>query len=395
MKLFLKLEAPFEWVRIKGDRVEAFGEVANLDGYPINDEDDVIGVVPGEWVTSHQVTLPAKTRKQFTAALPYALEESISEDIENLHFVCANWKAGEPCTVQVVAKDKMQEWQALANHFRLPIQQLIPDHILLPFHDAANYSIARLSESDAPTGILAAHRDGASVTIDSDLLDVWLMDLPLDSVVAVNDQQLAEQLIKDYPERDFRHWPFGSKMAHWLEYPFLSKLDLWSDRFRPSVSRFNLRRLVLPLALIGIGIFFKFAFDTYKYFALHSELASLRQESRALLAEHVPEVGEVQRGKEREFMQRAIARMGSSQSEEGLHFVLAQIAPTLKQLNVTLSELSFRNSEIIITCVLSDLSQVDTITKQINAKPNLSARLQSSETDEGRIIASYKLVQAI
>jgi len=65
MKLFLKLEAPFEWVRIKGDRVEAFGEVANLDGYPINDEDDVIGVVPGEWVTSHQVTLPAKTRKQF------------------------------------------------------------------------------------------------------------------------------------------------------------------------------------------------------------------------------------------------------------------------------------------------------------------------------------------
>jgi len=80
MKIYLRLEAPFEWVRISGQKVEAFGEVPSLAEYPVSKDDDVYGVVPGDWVTTHRVTLPAKSRKQFNIALPYALEESISED---------------------------------------------------------------------------------------------------------------------------------------------------------------------------------------------------------------------------------------------------------------------------------------------------------------------------
>ena len=81
MKIYLKLEAPFEWVRVNGKQVDTFGEVPSLADYPIADDDDVIGVVAGEYVTTHKVNLPAKTRKQFNAALPYALEEFISEDV--------------------------------------------------------------------------------------------------------------------------------------------------------------------------------------------------------------------------------------------------------------------------------------------------------------------------
>ena len=67
MKIYLNLEAPYEWVKVNGQNVEAFGEVASPDEYPHGEEDHVIGVVPGEWVTTHQVSLPAKTRKQFGA----------------------------------------------------------------------------------------------------------------------------------------------------------------------------------------------------------------------------------------------------------------------------------------------------------------------------------------
>jgi len=52
----------------------------------------------------HRVSLPAKTRKQFNAALPYSLEESISEEVENMHFICPTWKAGEEAKVSVVSK---------------------------------------------------------------------------------------------------------------------------------------------------------------------------------------------------------------------------------------------------------------------------------------------------
>ena len=398
MKIFLKLEAPFEWVRIDGTKIDEFGEAPSLADYLITDDDEVIGVVPGESVTSHQVTLPAKTRKQFITALPFALEDSVTEDVEDLHFVCPQWKVDEPCLVQVVAKEKMREWQALANHFQLPIKQLVPDHSLLPFHDVATYSLARsktFAETDSLDGvsILAAQRDGVSLTLDADLLDVWLMDLPLDSVVAVNDEGLTEQLIADHPDRDFRYWPFGSKMAHWLEYPFSSRLNLWGDVFMPSVSRFSKRSLLMPMALLAAAVFVKFAFDTYRYFSLHAEIAEVQNESQAILKENFPDVGETQVRRERFVMERAIKNLGGAKFDRGLHFMLSDISKTLFREKVSLSDFTFRNNELIITCVLNNFSQVDKVAKQLNSQPQLSAQLQSSESDEGKIVASYKVTQ--
>ena len=399
MKIFLKLEAPYEWVRLNGQHVDGFGETPSLDDYPIDDEDEVVGVVPGEWVTSHEVVLPAKTRKQFMTALPYALEDSLTEDVDNLHFVCPQWKADQSCLVQVVAKEKMREWQALANHYRLPITQLVPDHSLLPFHDAADYSLAHarnLSEGAVDSmSILAACRDGSTVTLDAELLDIWLMDLPLDSVVAVNDENLTEQLISDHPDRDFRHWPFGSKMAHWLEYPFDSKINLWGDVFVPSVSRFSKRALLMPLAFLGLAVFVKFAYDSYRYFSLHAEIKAIQGESQAILKKHFPNVGETEVRRERIVMEKAIQRLGGVSQDHGFHFMLSDVAKTLNKEKVSLSDFTFRNDELVITCLLNDFSQVDKVAKQLNAKAKLTAELQSSESDEGKVIASYRLTQSL
>ena len=399
MKIFLKLEAPYEWVRLNGQHVDGFGETPSLDDYPIDDEDEVVGVVPGEWVTSHEVVLPAKTRKQFMTALPYALEDSLTEDVDNLHFVCPQWKADQSCLVQVVAKEKMREWQALANHYRLPITQLVPDHSLLPFHDAADYSLAHarnLSEGAVDSmSILAACRDGSTVTLDSELLDIWLMDLPLDSIVAVNDESLTEQLIADHPDRDFRHWPFGSKMAHWLEYPFDSKINLWGDVFVPSVSRFSKRALLMPLAFLGIAVFVKFAFDSYRYFSLHAEIRAIQGESQAILNKHFPNVGETKVRRERLVMEKAIQRLGGVSQDRGFHFMLSDVAKTLNTEKVSLSDFTYRNNELVITCLLNDFSQVDKVAKQLNSKAKLTAELQSSESDEGKVIASYRLTQSL
>ena len=145
MNLYVRLEAPFEWVRVSGQRVEAFGEVANPAEYPLAEEDSIVGVVPGEWVTVHNVTSPARTKKQFLTALPYALEDAVAEDIDQLHFVCPNWQVNAASVVYVVSQAKMQHWQELANEALLPLDQLVPDYALLPLHDAAESTLGLTS----------------------------------------------------------------------------------------------------------------------------------------------------------------------------------------------------------------------------------------------------------
>lgn len=389
MNIYLRLEAPFEWVRVNGKQVEAFGEVPSLDDYPINKDDEVIGVVPGEWITTHTVELPAKSKKQFNAALPYALEESISEEVENMHFICPNWKVNEPCHVMVVAKDKMDDWQRVCNEHRLPAQQLLPDYALVPLHDAADYS---LSLSDGM--VFANQANGFGVSIDADFLDVWMMDIPVDSTIAVNEKELTETLIAEHAERDFRHWPFGHKMAHWLEHSsVVSDLDLWSDKYRPSFRRQGSNVYLFPLLLLILSVSAKFAYDGYRYVSLHREIKSIQQESQALFKEAFPDLGVIAVGKEREVMEQAISRLGGADRSRSLQGMLAQTANVLKLQNVTLTDLVYRDSELIVTCLLSDFSQVDRLTRELNGRGSLKATLQSSAADGGNIIASYSLKQ--
>jgi len=388
MNMHIRLEAPFEWVRVNGKQVDAFGEVSGLDEYPITKDDDVIGVVPGEWVTSHRVTLPAKTRKQFNAALPYALEEALSEDVEDIHFICPSWKAGQECSVLSVSKSKMLLWQKLAVDNRLPVTRLLPDYALIPFHDVAECSIANNGRE-----LLASDQGGYGVSIDQDFLDAWIIDVPMASTIAVNDEALVEELIKEYPDRDFRLWNFGYKMAHWLEYPPNVNYDLWADKYRPAVSRGRNSALLVPLAIFGLAIFGKFAFDTYRYLALHAEISAIGREAQELLKETFPEVDLVPLGQERQAMQRVLENLGSAGPDATLQTMLAETASVLQQNNVTISDLVFRDSQLVITCLVSDFSQVDLLTRQLNGRTGLRAALQGSSSDEGDISASYSITQ--
>jgi type II secretion system protein L len=386
MKIYVKLEAPFEWVRINAKQVEAFGEVPSLADYPISLEDTVIGVISGEWVTTHKVDLPAKTRKHFNTALPYALEESISEDVENMHFVCQNWKAGEACNVSVVAKHKMLEWQELATEHRLSVEQLVPDYMLVPFHEAADYSIALYGDK-----LLSYQRDGYGVSIDKDFLEVCLMELPVNETVAVNDEALTEKLISEYPDRDFRHWPFGSKLSHFLEYKPQLMLDLWGDKYKPKISRQGKNAFLLPVLFIGLAIFAKVAFDAYRYVSMHAEIAAIQSESKAILLENFPVLDSVIPGAERELMERAISRIGGPDRSKSIHSALAEASKVLGRQKVSLLNIVYRNEELILTCKLNDFSQVDTLTKQFNKTPSLVASLQSSASEDGDVIANYSL----
>lgn len=393
MTIYLRLEAPYEWVRVNGRRVEAFGEVPDIESYSIQDDDQVVGIIPGEWVTAHKVDLPAKTRKQFNQALPYALEESISEDVSNIHFVCPEWKAGETVTVLSVAKKKMLEWQALATKYQLPVDQLLPDHALVPFHEAADCSIAVTQTGTDGAPLLANRRDGMAMNLDPEFLDIWLMDLPMSSTIAINDEPLTETLIQRHPDRDFRFWGFGHRLAHWLEYPVAANMDLWGDRFRPRVSRFTAKALLIPAMLAIAALLLPMCYDVYRYVSLKSEITALDTKSLEVLRDSFPDVQGITGGEARTFMERAIQGEQLRLNERGFTQMFTEVARILKRQNVSLSEVSYRDKTLTITCNLSDFSQVDALNSQFNRNHSLIASLEGSSANDGQVNAVYQIKQ--
>jgi len=221
------------------------------------------------------------------------------------------------------------------------------------------------------------------------VIDVWIMDVPIAETIAVNDQALTERLIAEYPDRDFRHWPFGNKMAHWLDYASTFDVNLWSDQYRPSVGNKAWRAFALSAAVFIAAIVGVLLYDTYRYLSLHSEIKSIHKESAALLKQHFPELDYVEPSKERAFMERAIASQGGVGQANSVQAMLADTADVLRRQNATITNMVFRDSQLIITCLLNDFSQVDRIRQQLNARPRLSADLQSSSNKDGAIKADY------
>ena len=98
-------------------------------------------------------------------------------------------------------------------------------------------------------------------------------------------------------------------------------------------------------------------------------------------------------GTEREMMERGIARMGGPDKSKSVHNMLALASSILSKQRVSLSDIVYRNDELVITCLLNDFSQVDLLTKQFNGDRRLNATLQSSASEDGKIIASYSIKQ--
>lgn len=91
-------------------------------------EKSVIVLVPAASVLTTTVELPIKSGPRLRAALPFALEEQLADDVENLHF--AHGKRGDNgrLPVAVVAHAQIQHWLDTLATAGIKPNQLIPEN---------------------------------------------------------------------------------------------------------------------------------------------------------------------------------------------------------------------------------------------------------------------------
>ncbi|HEC13872.1 MAG TPA: hypothetical protein ENI80_11630, partial [Acidiferrobacteraceae bacterium] len=215
MSFFFNINSPYHWARTdrNGNLVEE-GLAPTLASVPVtgHGSETVYGVVPGEFVVVRKVQVPARQRAKALAAVPYVLEESLSDDVEDLHFALLDWRAGESATVAVVSRSTMSDWLDSLNEAGHVIDGLVMDYQLLPSHPQCHYVMIR----DAGGRIIISGRDNLGLVIDEDSLGMWWQGLEhADPAIAVDDRTLAETLIHLGATR-VSQWPIGEHFPAWL-----------------------------------------------------------------------------------------------------------------------------------------------------------------------------------
>jgi general secretion pathway protein L len=101
-----------EWVLVDNNGTRRSGvSSGNLEQAAIEVGDHaVIALVPAEDVLLTTVHIPARSSAKIRTALPFALEENLADDVEDLHFAMGDKQENNRLPVAVVAREKMSHW---------------------------------------------------------------------------------------------------------------------------------------------------------------------------------------------------------------------------------------------------------------------------------------------
>lgn len=105
----------------------------------------VIALCPASDVLLKWVTLPPRSSRKVLAAVPFMLEDELSEDISELFFAMGP-KQGDEQAVAIVRHTQMQVWQAQLAEAGLSCHTLIPDVLAVPVNEEG-MSVLTLGES--------------------------------------------------------------------------------------------------------------------------------------------------------------------------------------------------------------------------------------------------------
>lgn len=131
----------------------------------------IVVLVPGGEVLTTTIDMPLRNHAKLLAALPYALEEMLAEDVDELHFAAGQRLPNGRVPVAAVSDARMQSWLAALTEVGIKPARLIPEQLGL---SAIPGSISMLLDGD----VLLIN--------DGDDAQLYLQDVtPTDALTAI------------------------------------------------------------------------------------------------------------------------------------------------------------------------------------------------------------------
>jgi general secretion pathway protein L len=126
--------AAAEWIVVDGSGARR-GNVQSgpLDLAPASAANrKVVVLVPGTDALLAEPVLPVKSGAKLAQVVPFALEEHLACDVEDLHFAVGKRETRPGTPVTVVARARMEAWQALLANAGLDPDAIYPETAALP-----------------------------------------------------------------------------------------------------------------------------------------------------------------------------------------------------------------------------------------------------------------------
>ena len=367
----------------------------------------VIVLVPATTVLTTAVNIPVKGGSRLRAALPFALEEQLADDIEDLHFAAGTRRDSGQVPVAVVAHEQMSEWLEQLDAAGLSASRIVPE----------NYGLARIPG----TMSLLAAEDQIIFNDGADNEFVMQGAKPSDALAVAgaleesdNEDHASGHLLvycSQGDEERFQHdW---NALRHELASVDINLLpDGVLPRLAVTVAAGNGINLLQGRygAKTEIGALFRpwryaaVLFLTLGVLVFGGKVADyyrLTQEEVALKAQFAQVYQSIRPNDQREVVD-PVATVNSVRRGLGAPTALQVLLPSLLQLGQAVQQnqtakieaISYRAGVIDVRLTAPDVATLDKIQKAVSSSGRFSAAIQSTDQVGDKINSRIQIREA-
>ncbi len=371
-------------------------------------EHAVIVLVPAADVLLTSVHIPARSNSKIRTALPFALEENLADDVEDLHFAIGDRQENDRLPVAVVARDKMSRWLdrlkevdiepvilAAENHGLAKIpgtMSILVDDESVMFNDGADADFSMQDVKPSDVLVIAGKLGEAQQEADEDSGHLVVFCTPEQNEKLSHDWVALRHELHSV---DVNVLPDGVLPKLAVTVAAGHGINLLQGRFGKKTEYGSLLRpwkvaalLLLGLAVVGM------AMKGVGFYQLLRDEATLRAQFSA-------EYRLLRPGDTREIVD-PVATVESLRRGAGTSAAPQVFLPSLRALGAALAAngeakieaISYRAGVIDLRLTAPDVATLDNIQKAVSASGRFQASIQSTDQVADRINGRIQIREA-
>lgn len=350
----------------------------------------VVVLVPAEEIFLNYVVLPGKNRQKLRKAIPYAVEDQLVDDIEDLHFALSSHTQHGKYLVAAVEERMMQFWDKVILAAGIRCETIVPDVSALGI-GSGHWTV--LLE---PNRALVRTADEMFAS-DIDMLPVMLGNL----YAQLEEDQRPEVRVYDcshaahmaalrdatpdivYQVHDCAQGAFGLFAS---QYDARHSVNLLQGEYnRQQGLRKHLRPWYPAAALLAIWVVWLVGLNTLEYIQLNNRSKELVSEMRKVHQSAFAGAKLPAPGYERSDMEARLKQLRRQQghAEGGLSEMLVKTTPVLKGLSeVSIEGLRYLNGNLEVELSMKQTEQLEALKSRITEQTGWEVKSQAS-TEKG------------
>ncbi len=355
----------------------------------------LIVLVPAAQVLLTHARIPSRKRQRILSALPYALEDQLATEVEQLHFALGQRAADGEVAVAVVEKRCIGEWLARLRACDMEPDEMVPDVLCLPWQ-AGHWTALR--ETDHT---LLRNGPQSGLSLDNDDLDTLLALLMEETPEAQRPTTLNWYGPAAPPQAivpagvEIHHLPLEDDPLALLarHYETDTAIDLLQGEYSRHEQLGRYWRPWRPAALLLLSLLLITVIATViDYRHLSQERDLLRQRIERIYLETFPEAKRVVNPRVQ--MERRLRELqaGGATAAGGFLDLLRRAGPALKETRgLELRRISYRDGHLDIALLIPDLQGLDQLKQRLGETAGLQVEIQSASARDNKVEARLQI----